>query len=156
MSLARLFPLVRPVLHLWFRWSRGLTLGVRAAVLDGEGRVFLVRHGYVAGWHLPGGGVEVGETAAAALRRELGEEAGLEPIGVPRLHGIFHSGPSAPRDHVLLYEVRRFRVLRETRPNREIAEAGFFAADRLPQGVTDQSRAWLNAVASAGTGHGEP
>ena len=44
-----------------------MTLGVRAVVLDGENRVFLVKHCYVSGWHLPGGGVEVGESFLDAL-----------------------------------------------------------------------------------------
>ena len=40
-------PAIRRVLHLYWRFSRGLTLGVRAMVFDGEGRVFLVKHSYV-------------------------------------------------------------------------------------------------------------
>ncbi|HTC05308.1 MAG TPA: NUDIX domain-containing protein, partial [Xanthobacteraceae bacterium] len=66
-------PVTRRVLHFYWRFSRGLTLGVRAVVIDQSGKVFLIVHSYVPGWHLPGGGVEIGETAAAALARELHE-----------------------------------------------------------------------------------
>src|SRR5215211_9381836 len=69
---------LRRILHLYWRFSRGLTLGVRAIVLDSANRVFLIRHSYVAGWHLPGGGVEPGETARDALIRELKEEGNIE------------------------------------------------------------------------------
>lgn len=58
----RFEPHLRRVFHLYWRVARGMTLGVRAVVLDGDNRVFLVRHSYVTGWYLPGGGVEVGET----------------------------------------------------------------------------------------------
>ena len=51
-------PMLRRFLHAYWRVSRGLTVGVRGLIFDGEGRVFLVKHSYVAGWHLPGGGVE--------------------------------------------------------------------------------------------------
>ena len=66
-------PAIRRGLHLYWRLSRGLTLGARGLIFDGEGRVFLVKHSYISGWHLPGGGVEKGETLMAALERELRE-----------------------------------------------------------------------------------
>src|SRR4051812_18314922 len=82
-------PALRRVLHLYWRFARGLTLGVRGLVIDDRGRIFLVKHSYVSGWHLPGGGVEVGETVLDALIRELAEEGNIEPTAPPALHGVF-------------------------------------------------------------------
>ena len=76
-------------LHTYWRFSRGMTLGVRGVVLDQENRVFLIRHTYVPGWHLPGGGVETGETALTALQRELREEACITADETPVLFGVF-------------------------------------------------------------------
>ena len=45
----RLEPLLSRIFHLYWRLVRGMTLGVRAVVLDGDNRVFLVKHSYVAG-----------------------------------------------------------------------------------------------------------
>src|SRR5438309_763609 len=70
-----LWPVLRPLLHLYRRLAHGTTTGVRAMVIDGAGRVFLVKHSYVPGWHLPGGGVDRGESVSTALARELVEEA---------------------------------------------------------------------------------
>src|ERR1700709_2464574 len=96
----RIEPVVRRILHLYWRFARGMTLGVRAVVLDRDDRVFLVRHSYVPGWHLPGGGVEGGQTFGDALRRELAEEGRIELAGDPALHGIFLNSHVSPRDHV--------------------------------------------------------
>jgi ADP-ribose pyrophosphatase YjhB (NUDIX family) len=117
-----------------------MTLGVRGVVLDDRNQVFLIRHTYVPGWHLPGGGVETGETALDALGRELREEACITIDETPRLFGVFFNNRISRRDHVLVYVIRRFTVLEVKRPDREIAEAGFFPLDRLPDGTTGATR----------------
>jgi ADP-ribose pyrophosphatase YjhB (NUDIX family) len=132
--------------HLYFRLTRAMTLGVRAAVLDGEGRVFLVRHTYTPGWHLPGGGVEVGESLEEALAKELREEASIRMTGSPRLHGVFFNRPLSPRDHVAVYVVREFVVEGAKQPDREIAEAGFFKLDALPEETTTGTRRRLDEI----------
>jgi 8-oxo-dGTP pyrophosphatase MutT (NUDIX family) len=133
-------PALRRVFHLYWRFARGMTLGVRGVVLDGENRVFLVKHSYVSGWHLPGGGVEVGETFCDALKRELIEEGRIELSGEPRLHGVFLNSHVSRRDHVAVYVVRRFRQDRLPEPNREIIDCGFFEASALPQATTEGTR----------------
>ena len=133
-------------LHTYWRFSRGMTLGVRAVVLDRQNRVFLIRHTYVPGWHLPGGGVETGETALEALGRELREEACIAMVEPPTLAGVFFNRKISRRDHVLVYVIRRFTVLEVKQPDREIAEAGFFPLDRLPDGTTSATRNRLDEI----------
>lgn len=136
----RLEPQLRRAFHLYWRMARGMTLGVRGVVLDGDDKVFLVRHSYVAGWHLPGGGVEVGKTFLEALRRELVEEGRIELIGEPVLHGLFLNAHVSRRDHVAVYVIRQFRQDRLPKPNHEIVECGFYAAGALPAETTRGTR----------------
>ncbi len=135
----RLEPALRRAFHLYWRFARGMTMGVRGIVLDDAGRVFLVKHSYVAGWHLPGGGIEVGESAGEALRRELMEE-GRIAFEAPALHGVFFNSHVSRRDHVAVYVIRRFTQDRLPEPNREIVACGFFAPDALPPETTKGTR----------------
>ena len=102
------------LIHGSARFTRPLTLGVRA-VLTREGaagpEVFLVRHSYVPGWHLPGGAVEAGETVADAVAREIREECALEVTGTPELFGLYFNRVASRRDHVAVFRVRDFAVL---------------------------------------------
>ena len=129
--------------HFAFRLLRPMTLGVRAIALDADGRVFLVRHSYTPGWHLPGGGVEAGETLLSSLERELREEANLEMTGAPALLGVYFNAKASRRDHVAIYVVRDFRVLGPRKADWEIGEARFFARDALPADTSEATKARL-------------
>jgi 8-oxo-dGTP pyrophosphatase MutT (NUDIX family) len=123
------------LLHRFFFLTRGMTLGVRAACFDEEGRVFLVKHTYVPGWYMPGGGMERHETATDALRKELREEGNLEIRGEPELFHVYYNRKVSKRDHVLFYRAHVAQTAPRV-PDMEIAESGFFALDALPDDVT--------------------
>src|ERR1700678_2701974 len=136
----RLEPALRRIFHLYWRFARGMTLGVRGVVLDDDNRVFLVKHSYVSGWHLPGGGVEVGETLGDALRRELLEEGRIEVLDEPPLHGVFLNSHVSRRDHVAVYLITHFSQDRLPEPNREIVACGCFDSGALPAETTEGTR----------------
>jgi ADP-ribose pyrophosphatase YjhB (NUDIX family) len=137
------------IAHLSFLMTRPMTLGVRGVVLGGDDTVLLVRHGYVPGWHLPGGGVEVGETFVHALAREIEEEACVRPIGKPVLHGLYFNGHVSRRDHVAVYVIRDFEVLGVRVPDGEIEEARFFPLRALPEGASAGTRRRLAEILDA-------
>lgn len=141
-----LTPWTLRAVHLNARLFHPLTIGVRAAVLDNRNRVFLVKHSYIPGWHLPGGGVEPGETVEEAIARELREEASIEPDGDINLHGVFFNRAVSRRDHVVVFVIRRFRVLGTRRPDWEIVDAGFFDLADLPTDIARGSAARLAEI----------
>ncbi|MER5766555.1 NUDIX hydrolase [Streptomyces sp. NPDC001985] len=55
-----------------------------ALIGDGKDGFLIVKPGYKAGWNLPGGRVNSGETPSAGCRREIAEELGLD-LAVQRL-----------------------------------------------------------------------
>jgi ADP-ribose pyrophosphatase YjhB (NUDIX family) len=139
-------PVIQPTLHTYWRFARPATLGARAMVIDGQNRIFLVKHSYVDGWHMPGGGVETGETVGEALARELVEEGNIRLTGAPRLHGVYFNRRVSRRDHVVLFIVREFIQEQPPQPNREIIGHGFFAREALPEDTGRATRARIAEV----------
>lgn len=124
----------------WFRFTRSMTLGVRIIAVRADGHICLVRHTYVQGWHLPGGGVERGENCLEAALKEAREEAGLliapSDMALISVHTNFDYFPG---DHVLVYATRSWNQLTTTTAH-EIAEYGFFDPLNLPEGTTSSTR----------------
>ncbi len=144
-------PLIRRAMFVYWRYSRGATLGARAMVIDERDRIFLIRHSYIEGWHLPGGGVETGETLLEALTRELAEEGHIVMTAPPRLYGVFHNRRFSRRDHVALFVVREFRQPSAPRPNHEIVAHGFFGRNELPKDTGRATRARIAEVFDGAT-----
>ncbi|MGU3575755.1 NUDIX domain-containing protein [Brucellaceae bacterium C25G] len=133
--------------HSYFLLRRPLTMGVRAVVLnEAERKVFLVRHTYVPGWQLPGGGVERGETFNQTLIKELREEGNIELTARPELFAIYKNSHASPRDHVALFICRDFIQTAPRKPDIEIAETGFFDWENLPEETTMSTRRRLAEV----------
>jgi len=145
----KLGPWIKPFLHRYWLVSRGMTLGVRCATFDAQGRVFLVRHTYVPGWHLPGGGVDVGETIFEAVEKELREEGNIHLMAAPDLFGFYYNARIYRRDHVALFIAREWSQPSLPEPNAEIAEHGWFAPQELPRGTGDATRRRLQEIAGA-------
>ena len=138
----RLWPLARPLVQTLFRWRRGMTLGVRGVVLDMEGRVLLVEHSYLPGWHLPGGGVERGEDAETALAREMAEEGGVRLTAPARLVSIHADHGQFRGDHVLLYRAVAWTPCASDSAG-EIVRTGWFTPHALPPQTGQKTRDWI-------------
>jgi ADP-ribose pyrophosphatase YjhB (NUDIX family) len=108
-------------------------LDVRAAVIH-EQKVLLVREASDGLWTLPGGWIDVQESAAQAARREVQEESGYdcEPI---KLYALLdrnrHSHPPT-----MLHVHKAFFLCRfcggSPRPSLETTDVSFFSEDALP------------------------
>lgn len=77
--------------------SRGRPLEVAAALIVRDGKVLIARRpegAHLASlWEFPGGKVEPGESAAAALRREIAEELGTEVEVLAEWRAVRHRYP---------------------------------------------------------------
>ena len=125
---------------------RPVALGVVGAVVDGEGRVLLVRQTYASGWRLPGGAIGLGEAPEAAVRRELHEELGLTG-GEARLFGIYSRKLWWLTHVVVLYVIERGEL--HFRPNREVSDIRWDMPQAPTPGATPATLRRLTELAAA-------
>ncbi len=144
MPLKRHHRLMQRAYLAYSRITRGMTLGVRAMLLKDE-TVVLVKHSYVPGWYLPGGGVEAGESLQEALVREIHEEASAILTGEPHLFGIYRNGRAHPGDHVALYVCRDWEQT-PPEPSTEIVACDAFALNDLPADTTPSTLTRIREV----------
>jgi ADP-ribose pyrophosphatase YjhB (NUDIX family) len=78
-------------------------------------------------WTLPGGYVELGESAEEAAVREAKEEVGVD-VRVERLLGLHSGAPSAVAVALFVGSI----VRGEPEPLHEVDRVGFFGVDELP------------------------
>lgn len=96
--------------------ANSIVPSVNVVVTDDAGRLLVIRRSDNGNWSLPGGGIDVGESVAAAAVREVEEETGIKCALAGPLVGIY-SNPG----HVIHYtsndEVRQeFSIVLTARP----------------------------------------
>jgi 8-oxo-dGTP pyrophosphatase MutT (NUDIX family) len=116
-----------------------MTLGVRGVVTSPSGEVLMVEHTYAHGWHLPGGGVERGESVEEALARELIEEAGVRTSAPPVLVGVYDNSANFRGDHVVCFRIDDW-VQEEASARGEILARRWAAPDTLPRATSGLTR----------------
>jgi 8-oxo-dGTP diphosphatase len=121
---------------------------VGAVVLDGDGRLLLVRRANPPGaglWSVPGGRVESGEDDATALAREVAEETGLGVVVGELLGTVERDGPGG-----VSYVIADFRCTvtgGKLRAGDDATAVAWVSLDELPAvptvaGLVDALEAW--------------
>jgi mutator protein MutT len=111
--------------------------GVGAVVWNGA-EVLLERRGRPpaqGSWAIPGGLIELGETAEEAVRREVLEECGIEVAVGPILdlfEPIYRDGDGRVRYHYVIVDFLAFYRSGELRVGDDAAEVGWVAPSALP------------------------
>jgi 8-oxo-dGTP diphosphatase len=108
--------------------------GILAVARRSDGQLLLIRRGDTGTWALPGGTLEWGEPARAAIARELLEEAGATMISAGRLVGVYTAPQRDVRMHAVTMVVEAVvaDTLRGPVNPLEVMDAAFFPLDALP------------------------
>lgn len=118
---------------------RPIRMGVRVVMVE-DGKAWLVRHTYLPGWYLPGGGLKKWESLDQAAKREAREETGAE-LGKIIFVGVFTSYAQWKTDHTAVFFCEDFKFVGKS--DAEIAEMRAFPLEQLPNGTYHLHRTLL-------------
>ena len=124
---------------------RPVRMGVRVMMIQDD-KVLLIRHTYLNGWFMPGGGLNRNESLEQAARREAKEETGAE-LGEISLLGVFSNFIQWKTDHTVVFLCKDFKITGKS--DAEIAEMKLFALSELPEYVYSSHRKLLQAYKSS-------
>lgn len=111
-------------------------VAVGGVVID-QGRVLLIRRGQVpleGRWSIPGGILEIGETIAAALERELKEEAGIavRTLGLIEIYEkVLRDAEDHPQYHFVILDYMCEFVEGEVKAGGDVTEATWVSEAEL-------------------------
>lgn len=119
-------------------------------VTDDSNRVLLQKRSDKLAWGLPGGAMELGESAVETVQRELKEEVALD-VEVDQLFGVYSkykdSYPNGDQAQTILlvYLIKSFKKLAQN-PDDETLDLKWFTKDEIKnlQIVNQQHRDVLN------------
>ena len=107
-----------------------------AVVTDDAGRLLVVRKRGTTAFMQPGGKIDAGESASAALRREISEELGVTVVEGSVHHLGTHVAPAANEpDHLVHADLFRVKLRGEPRAGAEIDELSWI--DPLAPGAIE-------------------
>lgn len=113
-------------------------VGCGAAILDGQGRLLLVRRiktPEANHWGVPGGKLDWGEAARTCAEREIAEELGIRIVAGPVLAV---TDMIAPDHHwvAITYRTESFEGEPAIQEDHALHEWGWFPLDALPSPLT--------------------
>ena len=123
---------------------RPIITGVRVMLIQ-DGQALLVRHTYLEGWYMPGGGVKRGESVDEAARRESREEVGAE-LGELHLLGVYSNFEGFKNNQNVLFLCADFKA--SFQHDHEIAEVRFFPLTALPKNMPSGHRRRIEEYAA--------
>lgn len=116
----------------------GLLPAAYALVRNSVGQVLLVRRADDGNWELPGGRIDVGESACDAVVREVAEEADVD-IKVTAVSGIYshpghvldYPGERTYQQLAICFHARAFDDIHARPDGTETTAAGWFDSEQL-------------------------
>jgi ADP-ribose pyrophosphatase YjhB (NUDIX family) len=126
-----------------------------SAILVQDGKILLVKRGAEPNkglWSLPGGAIELGETAREALIRELKEETGLEvePGSVAYVHDVIHKADSRVIHHYVIISFFARLVTGKLKASSDAAAVQWIPLEQVKH--LDTTPQLLELLRSAGVG----
>lgn len=125
------------LLKIYWKIFRPKTLGVKLLLVNNS-KVLLVRHSYIKGLFLPGGGVKDGEVFVEAAKREAFEELGLE-IENLNFFGVYQNKKEGKIDTIVVLISNDPINITKVELGEEISHVDFYSLDNLPADISPGS-----------------
>ena len=121
--------------NIYYKLFRPITIGIRILLIKNN-KITLIKHTYIKGWYLPGGGVKKNETIDQAIKREIHEEVSGS-IKTLKVFGVYSNLYENKNDHIIVFLSSSFNI---GKPDlREVAEIKQFQLNNLPKNTSPGS-----------------